>query len=67
MKLRDWILAIERIWVNFCIYTKKPKNKQKERGKKMAKLNLEKYPIFPKYFIDTTFDEQDDWVIIDNL
>ena len=31
------------------------------------KLNLEKYPIFPKYFIDTTFDEQDDWVIIDNL
>lgn len=31
------------------------------------KLNLAKYPIFPKYFIDTTFDEQDDWVVIDNL
>lgn len=31
------------------------------------KLNLAKYPIFPKYFIDTTFDEQDDWIIIDNL
>ena len=31
------------------------------------KLNVKKYPIFPKYFIDTTFDEQDDWVIIDKL
>lgn len=31
------------------------------------KLNLEKYPIFPKYFIDTTFDEQDDWTVIDKL
>ena len=31
------------------------------------KLNLEKYPIFPKYFIDTTFDEQDDWTVMDNL
>ena len=31
------------------------------------RLNLAKYPIFPKYFIDTTFDEQDDWVVIDNL
>lgn len=26
------------------------------------KLNVKKYPIFPKYFIDTTFDEQDDWI-----
>lgn len=31
------------------------------------KLNIKKYPIFPKYFIDTTFDEQDDWVVIDKL
>ena len=31
------------------------------------KLNLEKYPIFPKYFIDTTFDKQDDWTVIDKL
>ena len=31
------------------------------------KLNVKKYPIFPKYFIDTTFDEQDDWVVIDKL
>lgn len=31
------------------------------------KLNLEKYPIFPKYFIDTTFDEQNDWTVIDKL
>lgn len=31
------------------------------------KLNLKKYPIFPKYFIDTTFDEQDDWIVIDKL
>ena len=31
------------------------------------KLNLEKYPIFPKYFIDTTFDEQDDWIVMDKL
>lgn len=31
------------------------------------KLNLEKYPIFPKYFIDTTFDEQDDWTVMDKL
>ena len=31
------------------------------------KLNIERYPIFPKYFIDTTFDEQDDWVVIDKL
>lgn len=31
------------------------------------KLNLEKYPIFPKYFIDTTFDEQDEWTIMDKL
>ena len=29
------------------------------------KLNLEKYPIFPKYFIDTTFDEQDDWIVME--
>lgn len=31
------------------------------------KLNIERYPIFPKYFIDTTFDEQDDWIVIDKL
>ena len=31
------------------------------------KLNLAKYPIFPKYFIDTTFDEQDDWVVADKM
>lgn len=31
------------------------------------KLNIEKYPIFPKYFIDTTFDEQDDWIVMDKL
>lgn len=31
------------------------------------KLNLEKYSIFPKYFIDTTFDEQDDWTVMDKL
>ena len=31
------------------------------------KLNIERYPIFPKYFIDTTFDEQDDCVVIDKL
>lgn len=29
------------------------------------KLNLIKYPIFPKYFVDTTFDEQDDWIVMD--
>lgn len=31
------------------------------------KLNLAKYPIFPKYFIDTTFDEKDDWVVADKM
>ena len=31
------------------------------------KLNIERYPIFPKYFIDTTFDEQDDWIVMDKL
>lgn len=25
-------------------------------------LNLDKYPIYPKYFVDTTFDEQEDWI-----
>lgn len=27
-------------------------------------LNLDKYPIYPKYFVDTTFDEQEDWIKI---
>ena len=31
------------------------------------KLNIERYPIFPKYFIDTTFDEQDEWIVMDKL
>ena len=31
------------------------------------KMNLERYPLFPKYFIDTTFNDQDDWIIADNL
>lgn len=25
-------------------------------------LNLDKYPIYPKYFVDTTFEEQEDWI-----
>jgi hypothetical protein len=25
-------------------------------------LNSDKYPIYPKYFVDTTFDEQEDWI-----
>ena len=28
-------------------------------------LNSKKYPIFPNYFIDTTFDEQDDWIVME--